>query len=96
MNVKNILIYFITKYKERFGVDYPVNWSKHCGIIGKLKKLYGDENLLRMVDKYLTSSNKFIKDTGYKIELLSSEIPKYLCESNLGQYHQDYNKLKGG
>jgi len=51
MSPKDVIVYFLQKYKETYGVDYQVNWKRDIGMAKtKLLSNYSDEQIKKFIE----------------------------------------------
>jgi len=78
---KEILLFFATEWKKRYGEDYPISWGKDSARISRLIKQYGDERLRRWIEYYLTSyRDDFADRCGRHLGAFISAVPKLIVE----------------
>ena len=75
VNINNIKNFFFDQYKLIVGTDYTVsNWGKECGILKKLVNAIPEDELKKIIVKYLQSQDKWIVSNGHNIGCLVMKI----------------------
>ena len=77
---RELLREFLALYHARQGHPYPVSWAKHGAIIKRLVGLYPPELIRRLFDRLLADTDEFVRASGRRLEVLNSQIPRYLEE----------------
>lgn len=60
------------------GRPYPVFKAKHLRMLSSLRKSYNDEDLLKFLRMHLEDCSEFVKQAGHPLEMLGSQIPRYI------------------
>lgn len=73
---KEILDYFFNKYKEKHSKKYVFNAGKDMKLLKTLLNTLTAEEIKHLVDKFFSSSDRFIKQAGHTIGVFNSMINK--------------------
>jgi len=76
-NVKPILDYFCSAYKEKFGAKYSVSGARDGAIIKGLLTDHSPETLKRCIDAFFTDSDPWL-DGKYNLPVFRSRINQYV------------------
>ena len=68
--------YFYDKYKEIHGQEYIANFGKDGKIFKDLANTIEEKELYFLIDKFLTSNDDFIMQSGFTVGVLKSQINK--------------------
>lgn len=73
LTAKEVVIYFLNKYKEVYGIEYPVNWARDMGLAKKklLNKFKTDEDLLAVIDFAVSNYQEKWANQSYPLPTLS-------------------------
>lgn len=75
---KKLLGEFCRLYQKYTGYPYPVRPIVHSSILKSLMKEY-DLRVVRLFFKFHLESNEpFVKNAGHSLEILKSQIPRYI------------------
>ncbi|MGA2464663.1 MAG: hypothetical protein ABSH06_09970 [Thermodesulfobacteriota bacterium] len=74
--VQEFLIHYGERLKFHLGVDPVIKWGKHGRLIKELLKTVPFEELKELLEAFFTSKDKFIRGSGYTIEVFDSQVQK--------------------
>ena len=80
--VSTIRDYFYSSYKTKTGNDYIANYGKDGKLIKEIIGAVGDEAEIKaLIDKFFSSTDKFIQESGYGVGVFKSQINKLRTNS---------------
>ncbi len=65
-------------YLNAKGKPYPVFKGKHLKMLSLLRKSYQDDEMLKFLRMHLEDCTEYIKQAGHPLEMLGSQIPRYI------------------
>lgn len=87
ITMRTITDYFCLKYlefQEQMGVENPVPYSfvgqKDGPVIARLRNLYGDENMFKLIDRFFASSDPWLDGKCRKIGIMSHKANELMSE----------------
>ncbi|MHB8122626.1 MAG: hypothetical protein ACYDG4_10775 [Desulfuromonadaceae bacterium] len=83
--VKNSIDYYFQSFLQKFGEKPAINGKKDGAILKRLLGTYGEDRLKGLIDAFFQSEDKFIKDSGYTIGVLSSQVNKLIAQGRKEQ-----------
>jgi len=73
---KIFLTFYADQFKQEFGTDPVIEWGKDGKIIKGLLKFIPLENLKDLLNRFFSSQDKFIQQSGYTIGVFKSQLNK--------------------
>lgn len=88
-------------FLEKFGIKPVIN-GKQATLMARLEKSHGREKIFTLLDSFFQSTDKFIMDGGFTVEIFNSQINKLIANGSgngqMTQLEKDrayYKKISG-
>jgi len=74
--LKNLLHYFVIKYKNKTTKDYVINYGKDYSILKSLLKVLSEAEIKSRIDQFFEMKSDFVVGAGYTVGVFKSQINK--------------------
>lgn len=75
-NARDAVMYFSSKFEEKFGLKYSANWGKDAKLMKDLLQTYGPEMLKEMIDLFLSENDDWVEQAGFTIGVFKTQANK--------------------
>jgi phage replication O-like protein O len=82
--VKNLLLYYAEKFKQKFNEEPVIDWGKDGKLIKELLKPKTEEQLKTCLDRFFLSTDDWIQRSGYTIGAFKSQVNKLIIDQKTG------------
>ena len=69
-NARDAVMYFSSKFEEKFGLKYSANWGKDAKLMKELLETYGPELLAKMINIFLSEDDNWADKAGRTVGIL--------------------------
>ena len=98
MSNTDLISFYLRKYRAKVHMSYPVAWGKHGGMFKRLRGLYSEKEILRLIKQYFGTTHPAPISYGYTIEHFITFLPTLIGqlarkEKRSLKVHPEYYKL---
>jgi len=78
--------YFYDKFQEKMGKAYAADFGKDGKIFKELGKVFNEQDLKAIIDKFFTNPDEFIEKAGYTVGVFKSQVNKINSSGKTGKW----------